>query len=162
MFARQAADFVENSRLRWRLREADRRKDDALTTLARRLSNPISTILHAAQAPSRPDGDGRDLGEVLDLIRRQARKMIHLVDALLDPPRIETGEVEVCPEWADLGAIAAEPVMAVRPIIEIPRRSPKVSAQGRLDLQAKSSPIRVGHAGKFTPALARGGADTPA
>src|SRR5206468_2972531 len=40
LFARQAADFVENARLQRELREADRRKDEALAVLAHELRNP--------------------------------------------------------------------------------------------------------------------------
>ena len=48
LFARQAADFVENARLIRVLRAADRRKDDALITMADELRNPLTEILSAA------------------------------------------------------------------------------------------------------------------
>ncbi|HEX8200300.1 MAG TPA: ATP-binding protein, partial [Isosphaeraceae bacterium] len=122
LYARQAADFVEAARLHRDLREADRRKDEFLATLAHELRNPLAAILNSAHAP-RPGsaddaGADADADEARDVVVRQVRHMMRLVDDLLDASRIRRGDIELRLEPVELTDVVARAVEATRPLIE--------------------------------------------
>src|SRR5262249_21710312 len=49
LFARQAADFIENAQLKLALRQSDGRKDLALAALAHEIRNPLNAIMSSAE-----------------------------------------------------------------------------------------------------------------
>jgi signal transduction histidine kinase len=75
------------------LREADRRKDEFLATLAHELRNPLAPIRNAVQILQLKECGLDDLHSAADVVDRQSRQMTHLVDDLLDISRITRGKL---------------------------------------------------------------------
>ncbi len=65
------------------LREADRRKDEFLATLAHELRNPLAPIRNAVQILKMPQCDEASKRKTLDMVERQASQLTRLVDDLL-------------------------------------------------------------------------------
>jgi PAS domain S-box-containing protein len=100
------------------LKEADRRKDEFLATLAHELRNPLAPIRNAVQALMMKDSDDSDLRWCREVIDRQVRYMARLMDDLLDVSRITHGKLELRKERIDLASIVQGAVETSRPLIE--------------------------------------------
>ncbi|MCC2962873.1 PAS domain-containing protein [Massilia sp. IC2-278] len=87
-------DISERKRAEEALRTADRRKDEFLATLAHELRNPLAPISNALQFVRHPEGR-RNLDALLDMVARQVRQMVRLVDDLMEVTRISRGKVEL-------------------------------------------------------------------
>jgi PAS domain S-box-containing protein len=74
------------------LREAGRRKDDFLATLAHELRNPLAPISNAVAILGRKGGLDAELAWSRDVIARQVEQMSRLIDDLLDIERISRGK----------------------------------------------------------------------
>jgi signal transduction histidine kinase len=105
----------------WRLaalRDADRRKDEFLATLAHELRNPLAPIGNAAKFLLRqnlPDATAQRSAEIID---RQVRHMARLLDDLLDVSRISRNSLQLRKERVELEAVIHSALEASRPIIE--------------------------------------------
>jgi PAS domain S-box-containing protein len=97
------------------LREADRRKDEFLATLAHELRNPLAPIRNAAQLLRDPHVDESRRRSVVDMLDRQVRQMVRLVDDLLEVGRITTGKLNLLREEVDLRAAIDQAIEATRP-----------------------------------------------
>jgi PAS domain S-box-containing protein len=117
LYARQAADSIEASRLRREQRESARRQEEFLATLAHELRNPLATIVAAAEALRPGAIEAAVLDEVRGLLLRQARQMTLLVDDLLDASRVRQGRVGLRKEPVELGGVVARAIESVRPRI---------------------------------------------
>jgi len=74
---------------------ADRRKDEFLATLAHELRNPMAPLVNALEM-LRMGGPQRAAPKpVLDIMERQLKQMVHLVDDLLDVSRITTNKLSI-------------------------------------------------------------------
>ena len=100
------------------LREANRRKDEFLATLAHELRNPLAPIRNAAHILGLRGTDDPDLKQLHELIGRQAAHMARLVDDLLDVSRIERGKIELRMEPLDLRTAILQAVETCRPLVE--------------------------------------------
>jgi signal transduction histidine kinase/CheY-like chemotaxis protein len=99
------------------LREADRRKDEFLATLAHELRNPLAAIGTAMEIMrSVPPGDGR-AAWARDMSTRQVGHLSRMIEDLLDVSRITQGKVELRQEPLDIGAIASQALDATRPAL---------------------------------------------
>jgi PAS domain S-box-containing protein len=104
-----------------RLADADRRKDEFLATLAHELRNPLAPIrnaLHFLQLRAAGDADARNARDIID---RQVRHMVRLVDDLLDVSRVTLGQIRLQNEVVSLSLVIANAVEASRPLIEVAR-----------------------------------------
>ena len=84
------------------LREADRRKDDFLATLAHELRNPLAPIRNAVTILGRKSKLDPEVAWGREVIARQVEQMSRLVDDLLDIERISRGKFVVRKERIDL------------------------------------------------------------
>lgn len=100
------------------LREADRRKDEFLATLAHELRNPLAPIRNAVQILRMKGTVDPDLRWARDIIDRQAQQLTRLVDDLLDVSRITRGKIELRKERIELAAILERALETSRPLIE--------------------------------------------
>ncbi|HSJ95829.1 MAG TPA: PAS domain S-box protein, partial [Myxococcota bacterium] len=125
----------ELGRLNAELSENDRRKDEFLAVLAHELRNPLAPIRSAVQyllLRDEPDPAARNAREIID---RQVRHLVRLVDDLLDVSRIRLGKIDLQKERVGLDAILTHALEASRPLIE---------AEGhRLTVSAPPEPIHV-------------------
>jgi signal transduction histidine kinase/ActR/RegA family two-component response regulator len=103
------------------LREADRRKDEFLATLAHELRNPLAPIRHAAKMLESRQMDETQQKWARDVISRQVRRMALLLDDLLDVSRITQGRLELKIETVSLESIVDAAVELARPLIESKR-----------------------------------------
>src|SRR5262249_55913208 len=100
------------------LREADRRKDEFLATLAHELRNPLAPIRYAIGAIELKAPPSPELDWAVRVIDRQTKQMARLIDDLLDVNRITRNTFELRRETVELGAIIDAAVETSRPLIE--------------------------------------------
>jgi signal transduction histidine kinase len=98
-------------------KNADRRKDEFLATLAHELRNPLAPIRTGLQALARPGGDGAGGTVIRAIMERQLSQMVRLIDDLLDVSRISSGKVVLQRSRVDLRAIAELAIEASQPFI---------------------------------------------
>jgi signal transduction histidine kinase len=109
----QAARLAEEAN-----READRRKDEFLATLAHELRNPLAPIGNALQLMQHAEGDPIMLQHARDTMQRQFAQMVRLVDDLLDVSRITRDKLELRKEQVELQSIIHQAVETARPLAE--------------------------------------------
>lgn len=107
-------DITDRKRVEEALREADRRKDEFLATLAHELRNPLAPIYNSLEIIKRADGDADTLREARDLIERQLAHMVRLVDDLLDVSRITRDKLELRKTRVELASIIHQAVEICR------------------------------------------------
>ena len=84
------------------LRQADRRKDEFLATLAHELRNPLAPIRNAVTILARKSSLDPEISWSREVITRQVEQMSRLVDDLLDIERISRGKFLVRKERIEL------------------------------------------------------------
>jgi signal transduction histidine kinase/ActR/RegA family two-component response regulator len=106
---------------------ADRMKDRFLATLAHELRNPlapISNALHLLEAA----GDRPDMqAQARQMMARQLKQLVRLVDDLLDVSRITTGKLVLHPDDTELHDVIDNAIEIARPLIEARRHRLEVT-----------------------------------
>ena len=92
------------------LRQADRRKDDFLATLAHELRNPLAPIQNGLEVLRLAGNNPETAAKVRGMMQRQVSHMVHLVEDLLDVARINSGKVELRKEKVELKSIVTHAV----------------------------------------------------
>jgi signal transduction histidine kinase len=112
---------AELARANAALREADRRKNEYLSTLAHELRNPLVPIRNALAimrlASQRPPGDPAILEDSRAMIERQVMHIVRLLDDLMVVARISRGMIKLKPGPVAVDRLAATAVENVRPYI---------------------------------------------
>ncbi len=149
--------FVLIGRRVTRLREADRRKDVFLASLAHELRNPLAPI-RTGVAILRMTGAESQSQTVLAMMERQLQHMALLLDDLLDVSRISRGKITLHHERIDLRHVVDTAVEASRPLIEQMGHEFSVSAPSEPAF-LNADPVRLAqiisnllnNAAKYTP-----------
>lgn len=102
-----------------KLREADRRKDEFLATLAHELRNPLAPIRQAAALAGTPSATAEQRRAANEIIGRQVRHMSALLDDLLDMARATTGTFELLRRPTTLGEVVAAAVETAGPAVDL-------------------------------------------
>jgi signal transduction histidine kinase/ActR/RegA family two-component response regulator len=124
------------------LRDADRRKDEFLATLAHELRNPLTPIRHAVKLM---EGDAASESQrrwARDVIARQLQRMALMLDDLLEVSRITQGRFELKTEVVDLGAIVNTAVETARPLIEAKQQELNISVPPQA-VRITVDPLRI-------------------
>ena len=108
----------ELQRVNAELSEADRRKDEFLAVLAHELRNPLAPIRNAVHYLGLTASPDPALRNARDIIDRQVKHLVRLVDDLLDISRISSGKIGLRKERVSLALIVTNAVEASRPAIE--------------------------------------------
>jgi PAS domain S-box-containing protein len=141
------------------LREADRRKDEFLATLAHELRNPLAPIRNALYLlKGRPVEDPTIAG-ARDMMERQVTHMVRLIDDLLDVSRITRGKLQLRREPVELSRVVEQALETARPHISQQLTLTLPGEPIRLD----ADPVRLSqvlsnllnNAAKFTPKSGR-------
>lgn len=100
------------------LREADRRKDEFLATLAHELRNPLAPLRTGLQVVRQSPKGSPMSDRALEMMERQLVHMVHLIDDLLDVSRISRGKIELKREIVSIQSVIESATDASRPNIE--------------------------------------------
>jgi two-component system CheB/CheR fusion protein len=96
------------------LKAADVRKNEFLAMLAHELRNPLSAISNAVQLIKMSPDDSAASVWSNELIERQVKNLVRLVDDLLDIARITQGKILLRKETLELGPLLNRAVAMVR------------------------------------------------
>jgi PAS domain S-box-containing protein len=158
--AAHAQVAIDNAILYEKLKEADRRKDEFLATLAHELRNPLAPMRTGLEI-LKIAGDGATSEKARGMMERQLGHMVRLVDDLLDLSRITRNKIELRRERTDLRLIVDNALEASRPfidegghqiVVEAPREPVWLCADPTRVAQVISNLLN--NAAKYTP---RGG-----
>jgi signal transduction histidine kinase len=134
-YARRA-DFVERERQAQALRENDRHKDEFLAMLAHELRNPLAAVNNALTVLKMSE-DEESRNWASDVVERQVRQLVRLIDDLLDVSRITSGKIRLRKEYVDAGLVLDQAIESARPLIDERRHTLTVSVErGQLPLHA--------------------------
>ena len=100
------------------LREADRRKDEFLATLAHELRNPLAPVRNAVEILNMKGPAIPELQWARDVIERQVRHLARLIDDLMDLSRINRGKIELKREPVLLSKVVQGAIETSHPLIE--------------------------------------------
>ena len=123
-------------------RDADRRKDEFLATLAHELRNPLAPIRQAAlisKAPGATDAQKRWSHDVID---RQVQHMSLLLDDLLDISRVTRGTLALRMQATELSSVLESAIETARPTIDAKRHVLSVDVPAE-PIQFTADPLRV-------------------
>jgi len=116
-----AREITGRKRAEAALRDADRRKDEFLATLAHELRNPLTPIANGVHVLLKTEADPGSFGSrrnLLTIMKRQVSHLVRLVDDLLEISRISRGKIEIRKEPIDCAAVVRNAIEACQPLIE--------------------------------------------
>jgi signal transduction histidine kinase len=114
---------------------ADKRKDEFLATLAHELRNPLAPISSGLQILRMKGDDPAASAQAQEIMERQLKQLVRLVDDLLDVSRITTGKLVIRKELIDLASVVDDAVETARPLIE--------SQRHRLTVDLPAEPVML-------------------
>jgi len=100
------------------LRDADRRKDEFLATLAHELRNPLSLVRNVITLQRNPGAPATDPQWGQDIIERQVNYLTRLTDDLFDVSRITRDKLVLQRETVSLADVIRAAVESSRPLID--------------------------------------------
>ncbi len=151
-------DITERKQAEQALREADRKKDDFIATLAHELRNPLAPVRNAVNVLRSIDSGDAQIAWCRDVIERQVDQMARLLDDLLDVSRLTRGSFHLRSEPFDLGEAVTQAIEMARPHIDTARQTlsldwpalPMAVQGDRTRLAQVFSNLLI-NASKFTP-----------
>lgn len=117
------------------LREADRRKDEFLATLAHELRNPLAPIGYAIRLLRLKGPSSPQVERAANLIDRQINAMSRLIGDLMDVSRINQGKIQLQKSRISMASVLQDAIDAARPtideqkhelLLQIPSESPSL------------------------------------
>jgi PAS domain S-box-containing protein len=151
-------DISAHVHIREELRDADRRKDEFLATLAHELRNPLATLKNGIQI-IKVARDNRDaLDRTREMMERQVNQVVRLIDDLLEVSRITYGKLALNISRVDLGAVIYRSIEMCSPMLEEMRHELTLSLPPK-PVHFDADPVRLSqvianllnNACKFTP-----------
>ena len=156
--ATRAATAIDNALLFRKVQDEDQRKNEFLAMLAHELRNPLAPISNAVHILRVSDGDPGKLAWARELIARQLKQLVRLVDDLLDVSRITRGKIELKIEAVDVAQVAGAAIETSKPNIDGNRHTlsiqlPTETLRVRGDFARVSQILSnlINNAAKYTP-----------
>jgi PAS domain S-box-containing protein len=122
VLARQAADIIERAQAEADLRSAyeqaeaaTRAKDEFLAVVSHELRSPLTSILGYARLLRNETPDNPQMKHFVDVIERNGKAQLQLIEDLLDTARIIRGKLKVEVQPLDLIGVIAAAIDVVRP-----------------------------------------------
>ena len=137
-----ARDITERKRSEEALREADRRKNEFLATLAHELRNPLAPIRNSLNILRISGSDAAAAERVQEMMERQVNHMVRLVDDLLEVSRITTGKIDLRLEPLEIASIIRSAIETSRPLIDAHRHH-LVTTLPPEPLTVEGDPVRL-------------------
>ena len=100
------------------LQVSNRRKDEFLAMLAHELRNPLAPLRNALEILKRRGSDASLASNARDMMERQLRQLVRLVDDLLDVSRITTGKLALRTSVVSLQEVIGSAIDTARPLLE--------------------------------------------
>ncbi|MFO0890229.1 MAG: PAS domain S-box protein [Isosphaeraceae bacterium] len=113
-----ARDVTDRVRAEEALKDADRRKDEFLATLAHELRNPLAPLRNGLQVMRLAGSNAEMAAAAREIMERQLAHMVRLVDDLLDISRVTSGKLELRRAVVPLSDVVAGAIETARPAIE--------------------------------------------
>jgi signal transduction histidine kinase len=127
--------LIERERTAEALKQADRRKDEFLATLAHELRNPLAPIRNSLHILRLSDSQDETAVRLYEVMERQLGHLVRLVDDLFELSRITRGLIELRPKRIELAALVRSAVETSAPLVE--------SAHHQLAISLPAEPIFV-------------------
>ncbi|HEX2254672.1 MAG TPA: PAS domain S-box protein [Thermoanaerobaculia bacterium] len=140
--AHRAAIAIENAELYEELRQADRRKDEFLATLAHELRNPLAPIRNGLQVMRLIGPETPALVDARAMMERQVTQLVRLVDDLLDVSRITRNRLELRKELVPLDDVVQNAIETSRPFVEQSGHTLSVTLPAR-PIYLDADPVRL-------------------
>ncbi|MBL6079033.1 response regulator [Belnapia sp. T18] len=115
---RNAQAYEDERRRAQALAELDRAKTRFFANVSHEFRTPLTLLLGPVEDLLARPGLGPELREELAMVRRNALRLLRLVNSLLDFARVEAGRAEACFVPVELGQATAELAGAFRSAIE--------------------------------------------
>ena len=155
-------DVTDRKQAQEALKDADRRKDEFLATLAHELRNPLAPICTSLQILNMPRVDAATALETREMMERQVHHLVRLVDDLLDVSRVMRGKIELRKEYIELATVVARAVETTRPLIDAQGHQLEIDVPNE-SLLMNADPVRIAqvignlltNAAKYTEANGR-------
>ena len=128
-------DITERKKLEGALREADRRKDEFLATLAHELRNPLAPIYNGLSVLRQSAVESAEQTQIHAMLERQTNHMIRLVDDLMDVSRYTMGKIELKLVPIELQTVLRHAIEMSQPLIGAGRH--------QLDLSVPTEPVML-------------------
>ena len=123
------AQLAEREATAQALKEADRRKDEFIATLAHELRNPLAPLRNALNILHMTEDSG-PAAEVHRMMERQVMHMVRLVDDLLEVSRITRDKIDLRKAVVDIDRVIESAVETSRPAIESGRHRLAIQPAG--------------------------------
>jgi signal transduction histidine kinase len=135
-------EIRQRKRMEDALREAERRRDEFLATLAHELRNPLAPIRNAAEIMKVADSDPARMAAARTLIERHIAHLVRLIDDLLDLSRITRGRLELRTQPTDLVDVLDLALETTRPLLDRKGQHLRVHISGA-PLELNGDPTRL-------------------
>src|SRR5262249_27610603 len=135
-------DIDDTKRAQEALKEADRRKDEFLATLAHELRNPLAPIRNSLQILKMPRVDPATIERSREMMERQVQHLVRLVDDLLDVSRVMRGKIVLRKERVELATVVARAVETAQPFIDTQDHELTISLPPE-SLPLEADPVRL-------------------
>jgi two-component system, chemotaxis family, CheB/CheR fusion protein len=135
-------DITEVLRMVEALKDSDRRKDEFLATLAHELRNPLAPICNAVEVLRRAPDDPQALERTRDILERQVRQLMRIVEDLIDVTRVSEGKIVLRKERVALRDVVQTGVETCRSLMDTTRHELVVEL-GSAPLYVDADPVRL-------------------
>jgi len=149
---------LENSRLYHEAQRANRLKDEFVALVSHELRTPLTPILGGVYMLRTEAHDAQMFERALDLIERNAKTQVRIVNDLLDVSRIMSGKLRLNMEPVDLADVIQAALETVRPAsdakdiqIDLELKSTGAIVSGDTDRLQQVVWNLLANAVKFTP-----------